>query len=71
VTPRRRLVLIEFLRTENAKGCGVDESLVRRWLRQACAEYGCSKFELLRYLDEPGPRKRRGGPVSVPLWDLG
>lgn len=67
MTPRRREILRRYLGTGNAKACGVSASLVRRIVREECARYRCTEFELIRFVDR---REKRGGPDTVQIWNL-
>lgn len=66
MTPRRRAILTCYLATDNAKACGVSPARVRRIVREARAEFGCSERMLVLYLRPP--RKRVRGEAPLSLW---
>lgn len=69
MTPRRRRILERYVATGNAKACGVNYSLLRRYIREACDELRCPETMLALHLARPA-RRRRDDPVTVQLLDL-
>ncbi len=66
MTPNRRRVLERYLATGNPKACGVNYSLLRRYVREACDELGVPETMLAVALPK---RKRR--IAAVHFLDLG
>ena len=68
MTPRRLRILERYVLTGSAKGHGIDESRVRRVVREACDEYGVAPTMLATVLCKPAAR-RTPRPATVPIWD--
>lgn len=67
MTPKRRLVLQRYIAIGNPKACGVNYSLLRRYIREACVEFGCPETMLALHLQS---RKRRHNG-AIPVHSLG
>lgn len=68
MTPRRRLILQRYVALGNPKAVGVNYSLLRRYIREACEEFGCPETMLALHLTPP--KKRHNAAVSVQLLDI-
>jgi hypothetical protein len=69
MTPRRRRVLERYIAIGNPKACGVNYSLLRRYIREACAEFDCPETMLALHLSHPKRKPRHDG-MTVQLMDL-
>lgn len=68
MTPKRRRLLERYIAIGNPKACGVNYSLLRRYIREACVEFGCPETMLALHLQSK--KRRHNGSISVPLLDL-
>ena len=68
MTPRRRRILERYVALGNPKAVGVNYSLLRRYIRDACEEFGCPETMLALHLAPP--KRRRVSAVAVQLLDL-
>lgn len=68
MSPNRRRVIERYLATGNPKACGVNYSLLRRYVREACAELGCPETMLAVAL---GSLRRKRRATAVHFLDLG
>lgn len=73
MTPRRRRVLERYVALGNPKACGVNYSLLRQYIREACVEFDCPETMLALHLAQPVAQtrhRRHNDAATVQLLDL-